>query len=260
MAAKPDRAVLAVEMEEFNESDNWMIYGLSGVGKSCLAGELPDAVFWSAEPGTIAAKRRGSTAKVVRIKTWESFEKALTAAENGQYDDRKWIIVDTFSTIQQLGFRYWTTHMHDVNPKMDVDVPDQGGHQKVQFMTRRTIARLVDLPQNVLVLCHAMEVENNDGSGVWLPHIEGQAKKGYAVANYCMGLMNLIGYMGVREGKDGEISRRIIWQHTEDKKKDVIYTAKDQYSRMPRFTDDMTMDEIMERIFADTSVKKSKKK
>lgn len=256
--ARRDPAVLAVPMEDFNQSDNILIYGLTGTGKTTLAGQLPNATFFSAEPGIIAAQRSGSKAQVVHIKNWITAEKALDSAESGGYGSTEWLIVDTASTVQQMMYRYWTDKQHKFNLKYDEDIPDLAGHQKVQFMTRRYFSRLVDLPINVLFLSHAMQTENNDGSGLWLPAIDGQAKKGYLVAQYCMGLMNAVGYMGVKENKKGDVTRRIVWQHTHDKKSDIIYTAKDQYTVFGRYTDDITMPELLALIGRPTKAKKSK--
>ena len=256
--------LLAVPLEEFGESINGMIYGMSGVGKTSIAASLPNPVFLGSEPGIIAATRMRSrlgltNGRGVPIRDWTKFERAVDAVEDGKYDDAEWIVVDTISTMQQLAFRYWTNSEHKRNPKMDEDIPDQGGHQKVQFLTRKMVSRLVDAPINVLFLAHLMAPENNDGSTVYLPAIEGQAKKGYAVAHYCMGLMNIVGFMGVKEVKSGEV-RRIVWQHTEDKTKDIIYTAKDQYGVLGRYTDDVMMPELLAKIAAPVVAKKSKAK
>jgi hypothetical protein len=257
--AKRDPAVLAVPMEDFSTSQNIMVYGLTGAGKTTLAASLPSATYLSAEPGIIAAKRAGSTARVVHIPDWQHAERARTAAQDGQYGDSEWLIVDTVSTIQQKAYRYWTEKQNKMNPKYDEDIPDLQGHQKVQFMTRRWVADMVDIPQNVLFLAHAMLTENNDGSGVWLPSIDGQAKKGFQVAQYCMGLMNAVGFMAVKGGPKDSIIRRILWQQYEDTKKDIIYTAKDQYSVFGRYTDDVSMVDLARMIDAPTKGKKSKK-
>jgi hypothetical protein len=235
-------------MEDFNSSHNIMIYGYTGAGKTTLAGSAPNAVFFNCEPGIIAAKRSGSTASLVQMSTWQKAEAARTAAQDGQYANRDWIIVDTVTTMQQKAFRYWTEKQHGINPKYDEDIPDLQGHQKVQFLTKRWVSDMVDLPQNVLFLCHAMPTENEDGSTVMMPSIDGQAKKGFAVSQYCMGLMNAVGYMGVKETPKGDQIRRIIWQHTEDKNKDILYIAKDQYSALGRYTDDVTMPDLLAMI------------
>jgi hypothetical protein len=255
--AKKHSPVLAVPLEDFNVSMNWMIYGIPGCGKTSLTAKLPNNVYFNCEPGIIAAKRMGSDAEVVQLKNWDMVEEALLAAEDGMYDGAEWITVDTVTTVQQLGYRWQTVRANKFNPKQDIDVPDQGGHQKVQFMTRRFVSRMVDLPINVMFLCHAMATENNDGSTVMMPAIEGQAKKGYAVAGFCMAQMNTVGYMEVREVKKQQ-QRGILWQTKEDKKKDCIYTAKDNFGVLGTYTRKPDLLELLAKVNA-PSVLKNKK-
>ena len=257
MAKHP--SVLAVPLSDFNVSMNWMVYGLPGCGKTGLAAGLPNNVFFNCEPGIITAKRMKSDAEVVHLRNWDDVEEAIQAAEDGAYDGAEWITVDTLSTIQQLGFRWQTNRAHGLNQKQDIDVPDLQGHQKVQFMTRRFVSKLVDLPINVMFLCHMMATENNDGSTVTLPSIEGQAKKGYAVASYCMALMNTVGYMEVRD-VDDEQQRGILWQTREDPKKDIIYTAKDNFGVLGTYTRKPYMPDLLAKVNAPTVLKAKKAK
>jgi hypothetical protein len=260
---KPGRALAAVPIEEFSPTANWMIYGLTGVGKTSLAAGLASNTFISPEPGIVAAKRRAmilqTDPRVVKVRNWEDCETALVQAERGDYDS-EWITLDTLTTMQILMYRYWTGKQNDANPlKYDVDIADLAGHFKVQMMTRRYISRWVDTDYNVLVLCHAMQTEDNDGSGLWLPAIEGQAKKGHLVAQYCMGLMNAVGYMGITTDEKDREHRRIVWQHTHDRKKDIIYTAKEQYGgALGRYTDDLEMPQLL--ALTERPVKPKKKK
>lgn len=260
------RAVVSVDLEDFNASMNWMVYGLPGAGKTSLAASLPSNTFINCEPGIIAGARMSKALgtfggqKVDHLKKWEDAERAVGRAEAGSYDT-EWLTIDTLSTIQQLCFRYWTAREHVRNPKMDEDVPDQGGHQKVQFLIRKWVSRMVDTDYNIMFLCHAMSTENSDGSGVWLPSIEGQAKKGYAVAHYVMALMNAVGYMGVREGKKDTQIRRVLWQTYEDTRKDIIYTAKEQFGGvLGRYTDDLMMPELLAKVNAPVKLSSAKKK
>lgn len=240
-----------IDVEEWRATHNWMIYGLTGAGKTDLAASLPSNTFLAAEPGILAAvgasKRFGTSPKMVRVRKWEECEAFVIRAEAGGFDT-EWLTIDTLSTVQIAMFRYWTGKQNDFNPtKYDVDIPDLAGHQKVQFMTRRWVSRLVDTDYHILFLCHAQQTEDKDGSGLWIPAIEGQAKKGNLVANYCMGLMNAVGYMGAFTEKGGKEHRRILWKLTHNPNTDIIYTAKEQYNgALGKYTDDKSMPELLE--------------
>lgn len=240
-----------ISVEDWKATHNWMVYGLTGAGKTDLAASLPSNTFLAAEPGILAAvgasRRFGTHPKMIRVRTWEQVEEFVRQAEAGNFDT-EWLTIDTLSTVQIMCFRWWTTKQNGLNPKWDEDIPDQGGHQKVQFLTRKLVSRLVDTDYNVLFTCHAQQTEDKDGSGLWLPAIEGQAKKGYLVANYCMGLMNAVGYMRAVTDPDKARTehRRILWKLYHDPESDIIYTAKEQYGgALGRYTDDKSMPELL---------------
>ena len=61
------------EMDDFTESINILCHGDTGSGKNVLWGSLEDMLILAIEEGTISSKRHGSTAKVMKIRTWPQF-------------------------------------------------------------------------------------------------------------------------------------------------------------------------------------------
>lgn len=247
------RAIAEIPLEDFNESINIMIHSWSGQGKTVFGCSAPNAVLASAEPGSISAKRQGSTATLVRIPDWQTAMDLVLSVENGDFAHRDWMVIDTASTIQRKNMRAILERAHSQNPNRDEDIPAIQDYQKNQNSFQRWVERMVDAPLNMVWLCHTMRVEDSDGSARYLPSIMGGPDKGYPIANYIMGLMNAVGYMEKRTLPKTEKSprrevRRILWQPYHDPEKDVTYTAKDQFDCLGRMTDDITMPEVIELI------------
>jgi hypothetical protein len=190
---------------------------------------------------------------VVRIRKSEDAWTWLEDAQNGKYRHRDWAVIDTVTMLQNKMMRAALDTMVSKRPDRDRDLPDKGEHQKVQNELKRWVEQVVDLPMNTLFLAHAMQVEDQEGGGLFLPSIQGGADKGFIVANYVMALMNSIGYMSVRSVKNRQTKevrevRRILWQPKHDPDKDVLYMAKDHFNALGRYTDDKSMPEILEMI------------
>jgi AAA domain len=237
------RAVAEVDLQDFEESINMMVHAWPGQGKTVWSTGAPNCQLVSSEPGAIAAKRQGRRGVgLVRIKSWTDAKDWLTALEAGKFDHRKWAIIDTISTIQQKNQNEVLDLAVADNPRRDPDIPAIQDYQKQQNSLKRWVERVVDYPINTIFLAHTMRTEDQDGGTMFIPTILGGADKGFPIANYVMGLMNAVGYMEMRSVKtdDGQtMARRILWQPYHDSKRDIRYTAKDQFDCFGRFTDDL---------------------
>src|SRR3982750_2222483 len=99
------RALAGVPLDEFNASTNILLYGPVGSGKTSLAGGAPKALFWGCEPGVKAAKRQGSKASMIKIRTWEQAWELLLTAESGETGGHEWYIIDTISSFENIVMR-----------------------------------------------------------------------------------------------------------------------------------------------------------
>lgn len=250
-STKTRRAIAEVPLEDFNESYNMMVYGFPGVGKTVLAGTAPNAVFLGCEPGVRSAQRAGSKASMVKINESADAWIWLEDAQNGKYSHRNWVIIDTITMLQNKFMRTALDEMVARRPDRDRDLPDRPEHQLSQNRLKRWIEQIVDLPVNCIFLAHAMRVEDQDGGAMMLPTILGGADKGFVIANYIMALMNSVGYMGIKDVKTSvgvKSVRRILWQPAHDPKKDILYQAKDQLDAFGRYTDDVTIPDLVAMI------------
>ena len=241
MATKMPRAV--VDLDDFAESDNIMIYADTGVGKTELVSQLPGRVLvLSSENGTSVIKRsmarRGAPAseakrfKVWPIRKFQDMEDAYAWVRDnpGNFD---WVAIDSATSVQQRAMRAAMEIAVGRNPeKRDIDLPDRGEHQKMQNAMKRMIADFNELPENILWLAQAMRREDKDGNEIVVPFIMG---KDYEVSAFACAQMQAFGYMMKKPNRDtkGMTDRVIIWDSFVDGG-GVNYWSKDRYDAFPK--------------------------
>lgn len=245
------------ELEGAAEFVNMMIYGDSGCGKTVCAGQLPGPLlFLAGEPGYIAAARQGAKGKVRIIPDTATALAAVQWLEDGNASNFRWVVADGLSTLNNKWLLNYAAEAWDANPakRQHRNLPDKPDYHNAQNFTKSWVARLIDLPVNVLFTAHAMRPEDmTTGETVVYPAIQG---KGYEVSNYVAGLMHVVGYMGLRidtSGKAERQVRRILWRHWVDSDNQTRYFAKDQFDvlgwssiiREPGVPDGITLDEIV---------------
>jgi hypothetical protein len=237
------RAALEVDLDSFQESQNWMIHAIPGQGKTIWATGAPNFSLWSAEPGAISAKNFGRAGGLVRIRTWEDAIECRRALLAGEFDHRTWVIIDTISSLQNKNMTSVVDRAAKDNPKQDPDIPAIPHYQKQQNSLKRWVEQVVDYPNvNKIWLAHTLRIEDQDGGAQLIPTILGGADKGYPIAHYVMGLMNTVGYMEMRSKEvDGKkrMVRRILWQPYENPDTGVRYLAKDHFGALGTFTDNL---------------------
>jgi hypothetical protein len=236
------------ELDGAAEFKNILVFGDSGVGKTVLAGSLPGRIlFLAGEPGYISAARQGASGMVRIIPDTATAVAAAAWLEAGNAQKFDWIVADGLGSMQNKFLLNYAAEAFDANPakRTHRNLPDKPDYFNAQNFIKGWVSRLIDLPANVLFLAHAMRPENDEGERVVYPSIQG---KGYEVSNYICGLMHAVGYMSPRVKKtaDGAVQvRRILWQHYRDAEAETTYFAKDQFSALGRFTDDLPMSEII---------------
>jgi hypothetical protein len=238
------RAALETDLDDFQESQNWMIHAIPGQGKTIWATGAPNFSLWSAEPGAVSARNYGRKGGLVRIKNWADAVECRRALLNGEFDHRSWVIIDTVSSLQNKNMNSVVDLAAANNPKQDPDIPAIPHYQKQQNSLKRWVEAVVDYPNvNKIWLAHSLRIEDQDGGVQLIPTILGGADKGYPIAHYVMGLMNTVGYMEMRAKRNEEgkprMVRRILWQPYENPDTGVRYLAKDHFGALGTFTDNL---------------------
>lgn len=186
-----------VDLDDFTESVNILVYGDPGVGKTVFAGTAPRALILRAENGAVSAKRQGSNAKVWPIKTWTDFEEAYDWIEANP-DAFEWIVIDSISKLQELCIRWILDRAVADNEKRDPDIPAIQDHYKWQLLMKRYVVMFNDLPVNILWTALAMHKEDSEGEDLVLPLITG---KGYDISAAICAEMMVVAHLGIKETK-----------------------------------------------------------
>jgi hypothetical protein len=236
------------DLDGATEYKNLMIFGDPGCGKTVFSGTAPGKnLILAGEPGYIAAARQGAKGQVRLIPDTATATAAAMWLEDGNASKFDWVIVDGVSVMNNKFLLGYTAEAFDKNPatRAHRNLPDKPDYLNAQNFTKSWIARMIDLPVNVLFTAHAMRPDNDRGETVVIAAIQG---KGFDVASYICGLMHCVGYMSTRINEKGDQVRRILWQQYFDPKTESLYIAKDQFSALGVYTDDTTMPEILAMI------------
>jgi hypothetical protein len=229
-----------------------MVYGGSGVGKTVLAGTAPGRILMlCGEPGYISAARLGARGKARLIPDTASATAAAAWLEDGNASKFDWIVAEGIGTMQNKFLLSYAAEAFDANPakRTHRNLPDKPDYFNAQNFLKSWVARLIDLPANVLFTAHAMYPEDKTtGEQLVYPAIQG---KGYEVSQYVSGLMHAVGFMSprVKQTEEGPVQvRRILWQTVRDPGTETTFFAKDQFNALGTFTDDLRLDEIVKII------------
>lgn len=243
-----------VELKDFDESINMLVYGPSGVGKTVFGGSAQRVLYLAVEKGTVSAKRQGSKAKVWPIEEWDDLEVAYKWLVDNP-DEFDWIVLDSITEMQQMAIRDILLRANKENSSRDLDIPAIQDHQKWQNIYKRFINYFVELPINVLFLSLVRTAQDEDKNEFLTPDIQG---KNYQLSQYTCGQMSCYGYMSNRKvalkDENGDrildpggkpipkIVRRITWMDT------GTIRGKDRYDVLEPFTEDLTLAEVHDLI------------
>lgn len=248
-----------VDLEETVESINMAIYGNPGVGKTVQAGTLPNNLFLSTDiSGTVSAKRQGSKAKLWKTNTWDDLSDAYEYLRAGGTDNHEWVTIDTGTRMQDLCIQGILEKVVEGNSERSLDIPAIQDHQAWQNRFKRFVDLFVALPINTCFIFHVMTVEDEEGDEYMLPQLSG-GKSWVAIARSMPARFSVVGYMHERviaevndDGKKvGKKVRRINWQSNKK------FMAKDRYDILGAYTDDVPLNELVDRILDEGQMPKA---
>lgn len=237
-----------MELETSVDSLNLLVYGDSGVGKTIFGGTAPRALILSTEPGgTVSAKIHGSKAKVWHIVTWGDLQTAYEWLRDNPDHGFDWVILDTVTEMQMKLVYHILGIAVEENDARNPDIPALPDHQEWQNKFLRFIDYFNALPVNVLMLAHAMTVEDENGDEVLLPQLKG-GDSWKAIARGLCAKATCVGYMRVsttNDSKGQEIETRTIrWR------KSGRVTAKDRTDSLGVVMGEPNMAKVAQKVGA----------
>lgn len=247
-----DFAAGLFDLDGATEYKNILVFGGPGAGKTVFAGTAPGRIlFLAGEPGYISAARLGARGKARLIPDTSTAVAAAAWLEDGGARQFDWVVADGIGTMQNKFLLNYAAEAYDANPakRAHRNLPDKPDYFNAQNFMKSWVARLIDLPCNVLFTAHAMFPEDKStGEQLVYPSIQG---KGYEISSYICGLMHAVGYMSPRirmvDGQPKEV-RRIVWASTRDPNTETTVFAKDQFNALGKYTDDLNLAQVCEII------------
>lgn len=259
-----DFAAEIQELDGDSESFNFLIYGDPGVGKTVFSGSCSNSLILACEPGYVSAARTPTgvpvtNRKIRRVRDTATALAAIDWLEAGNYRKFDWVIAEGLSTFENRVRLGYAAEAYDANPQKRVhrNLPDKPDYHNTQNFMKGWLARLIDLPVNLLVTAHAMRMEDDDGNRIVLPAFQ---KKEGELSNFICGLMHVVGYMKKTRNKSKEEVRRLYLRERIDKSTGTRYVAKDNLNALPAFVDNADMPALLGYIQPDKPVETKRKK
>jgi hypothetical protein len=235
---RPNAKVPIIEdMDDMTETMNILCHGDTGSGKTVLWAGLDNMLILAVEEGTVSAKRRGSTAKVMKVKSWPEFVAAYEwFRDDGEMvvkgvkykaSDFKFLLIDSITAAQTLLVRYVMSMVVMANPTRDPHIPAQGDHFKFQLWLKECVQDFNSLDVNTIWLSRSMVKEDADANEIVVPLIEG---KDYGISAWVSGEMHLLCYMKKEVDGKGASAKVVRKLYTNDH---ATYWCKDRYDVLP---------------------------
>lgn len=236
-----------IDLQDYTESINWLLYGHMGSGKTVIGGKLPGRVLIIAnEQGTIAAKRQGSKAKVWKIMKWEDLVKVYEWLANVDKIPFDWIVIDSITDMQYKCIRWIMRNVVAANPQRDPHIPAQGDHFKWQLAMKEMVVDFNELPVNVMWTAQEMVREDPEGEDIILPLIEG---KDYQISSWVCAQMDVVSHLSnktVKKRVNGQVEKVFVRRLTCNESPPIF--AKDRYDVLGRVVDNPDIVELVKRI------------
>lgn len=223
------------KVKDSNFKFNFLVYGLSGAGKTRLVGssfdvpELNPILMLNIEGGELTLRSTYPDVEAVRITSWPQIKKLYDSLKAGDYY-YKTIIIDSVTEMQKFNMDHTMLSRHGDN---DLAVPEIKEWNINVENTRKYIRLFRDL-EDVNVIFTALERIDTDkrtGLSRKKPSLSGK------VADEVAGFLDIVTYLYVEE-VDGENKRILLTGNTPS------VVAKDRSNLLPLQILNPTMTDI----------------
>jgi hypothetical protein len=130
-----------------------LIYGISGAGKTTLAGssdsvsEMRPVLFIDVEGGTLSLRNMFPNVEKVRIGSWQAFDSLYEELKTGKHEF-KTIVVDSLTEVQKLSMEFTMDTRKGNDPMAIPEIKEWGINTE---HVRKFVRKFRDLPMNVIM-------------------------------------------------------------------------------------------------------------
>lgn len=194
-----------------------VVYGEGGTGKTTFSSTSPKPVLADIEGGSKYFGLRGIKMDVGHIKTWSDFKEFCSfVKENNNYET---VVIDPIGELMEL----LKTHMILTGNKKNVQSdgnPTMAGWGWMKDEMRRYLKGLLKIGKNILIIAHVEEPKDED-------RMLKRPKLMTKLSDELVNMVDVVGYMTMATGQDGESKRVILVDAKSDK-----YVAKDRTGQL----------------------------
>lgn len=242
-----NRPTAITKLSERVTHKNWLVYGDTGVGKTTLAAELPNALFLTFEvEGTESAKVAGSNAEEYVIRTRDEYLEMYDYFDIGTgCKDYDWVIMDSLSEMEECFWRSQLRRMKMEKPSTrHLYKPALDDYPWVWNQVKAAVDEWNALPVNVFYTAQVMPLdvyddETEEEYSQLVPMV-GSQKNGILARKLC-GMVSLVGYYDVlRQAEDNDDEADVEEFRRLYMTKRKGFLAKNRYG-WPAYADDPSL-------------------
>jgi hypothetical protein len=221
---------------------NCLFYGVSGVGKTVLAGSASDVpemhpvLFIDVEGGTLSLKGTYPEVDSVRVQNWADMQKVYDALYRGQHD-YKTVVLDSLTEIQKFSMYNIMRDLVRERPDRDPDLPGMQEWGKNAEQIRRLVRAFRDLPvHTIFTALVALDKDPKTNLVQARPGLTGKLSQEVA------GFVDIVTYLYTKQ-MDQQIRRLMLTVGTDR------HIAKDRTGKLPEVIEEPTMQKIYDLAF-----------
>lgn len=181
-----------------------LVYGDPKTGKTTFAGTAPSPLFLRTEPGVSVLrkneenKNRFKDTMVLDIPNASRFNSVVESLRAGQLPDRKTVVLDSLTELQDIVLRQWTKHAmaSGLTDNRNEYAPTWPEFNSVTNILKKLVRELRDIQRHVIVIAHSRDDKDTTRGGMRVERPGLMPSLGNTLA----AMFNVVGYMEMRDG------------------------------------------------------------
>lgn len=217
-----------------------IIQGIPGTGKTTLAATAPNVLVLDVDDGLESVAGWDISYVPIGREEGHTVTKDMTEVYKflltGEHPYET-VVIDTISELQAKLVEQLQREIHAASGR-DLDTMTLQDWGKITSQTRRLVRAFVDLPMHVILVAQTELITDDSSRIQYLPLLTPKARISV------MAMVGTIGYMGVKHGKEGEDTKRILLTQPHDR-----YYAKCRFRQLPAQLENPTIPQMLDIIW-----------